>query len=461
MTIQTSVHAAALVDAIRGRVRGRVITADDADYDGARVVLPGDVDGHPGVIVRPTDAGDVASVVDIARDSGIELAVRSGGHSAAGHGTTNGGLVLDVRDLDTIDIDIARRSAWAGSGVTASRYTTALGEHGVVTGFGDTGSVGLGGITLGGGVGFLSRKYGLTIDSLLGAEIVTADGTVRRIDADNEPDLFWAIRGGGGNFGVATRFEYRLHELPSVVGGMLFLPATVDTIAGFMELSLEAPDELTTIANIMPAPPMPFLDQEHHGKVILFAFMTYAGDTEAGQRAIAPFRALAKPFADMVRPMKYAEMYMPEDTSYHPLAVARNMFIDRFDRDVARLILDRLAASDASMRAAQLRPHGGAIARVPVDATAFAHRKQRIMVNIASFYDGPDDRQRRLDWVTEFVSALNQGDPAVYVNFLADEGPERVRAAYPGNTWDRLTRIKAQYDPTNLFHRNQNIPPAT
>jgi FAD/FMN-containing dehydrogenase len=368
--------------------------------------------------------------------------------------------VLDVRDLTSLEIDLPGRTARAGAGLTAAAYTTAVGAHGMVTGFGDTGSVGIAGITLGGGAGFLLRKYGLTIDSLLGAEIVTADGAIRQVDAEHDPDLFWAIRGGGGNFGVATRFTYRLHDLPSVVGGMMFLPATVDTVAGFMDLALSAPDELTTIANVMPAPPMPFLAEEHHGKIIIFAFMTYAGDTEAGQRAVAPFRALATPLADMVRPMTYAEMYMPEDDSYHPLAISRNLFIDRFDRDVAGLILDRLAASDASLRAAQLRPHGGVMARVPVDATAFAHRKQRIMVNIASFYDGPDDRKRRLDWVTEFAGALNQGDPAAYVNFVGNEGAERVHAAYPAATWDRLARIKRQYDPTNLFHRNQNIPPA-
>ena len=460
MNVQTTSTVAMATDELRRRVRGRVITPESESYEALRVVLPGDIDGHPGVIVRPVDAADVASVVSIARDSGVDLAVRSGGHSAAGWGTIDGGLVLDVRDLNRLDIDAASRTAWAGSGMTAAAYTTAVGAHGLVTGFGDTGSVGLAGITLGGGAGFLIRKFGLTVDSLLAAEIVTADGRVRHVDEANEPDLFWAIRGGGGNFGVATRFRYRLHELPSVVGGMLFLPASVDTVAGFMEAALGAPEELTAIANVMPAPPMPFLSEDQHGKLIVFAFMTYAGDTEAGQRALAPFRALATPLADLLRPMRYDEMYMPEDGSYHPLAVSRNMFIDRFDRDVARLIMDRLESSDASMRAAQLRPHGGAMARVPVDATAFAHRKQRIMVNIASFYDGADDRQRRLDWVTEFSSALNQGDDAAYVNFIGDEGPDRVRAAYPGRTWDRLVRVKTQYDPTNLFHRNHNIPPA-
>ena len=460
MAIDTLTITARTIDDLRRRVRGRVITPADPGYDELRVVLPGDIDGHPGVIVRPIDAADVASVVSIARDGGHELAVRSGGHSGAGHSTTDGGMVLDVRDLHALDIDVPSATAWAGSGLTAAAYTTAVGAHGLVTGFGDTGSVGIGGITLGGGVGFLVRKYGLTIDSLLAAEIVTADGQVRVVDEASEPDLFWAIRGGGGNFGVVTRFRYRLHELPSVVGGMLFLPATVETVSGFMDAALEAPDELSTIANVMPAPPMPFLAEDQVGKLVIFAFMTYAGDAKSGERALAPFRELATPLADMLRPMPYADMYMPEDESYHPLAVSRNLFIDRFDRDVARLILDRLESSDASLRAVQLRPLGGAMARVPVDATAFAHRKQRIMVNVAAFYDGPDDKPRREAWVTELGAALNQGDGAAYVNFVADEGPERVRAAYPQPTWDRLVRVKSDYDPANLFHRNHNIPPA-
>lgn len=445
---------------LRAAVRGRVILPGEAGYDQARTVFPGGIDRRPAVIVRVADAADVARVIKLARETGLPLAVRSGGHSGAGHGVVDGGLVLDLADMRALHIDVERRTAWAETGLTAGEYTTAAGAHGLATGFGDTGSVGIGGITLGGGVGYLVRKYGLTIDDLLAAELVTADGEWLRVDAESHPDLFWAIRGGGGNFGVATRFQFRLHPVDTILGGMLLLPATADVLAAFIAAAEAAPDELSTIANVMPAPPMPFVPAEHHGRLVVLAMLTYAGDVEAGQRAVAPFRALATPIVDMLRPMRYPEMYPPEDDAYHPTAAARTLFMDAIDRHMAEAILDRLEASNASMRVAQLRVLGGAMARVPAEATAFAHRASRIMVNLAAFYEGPDDRVVREAWVAEFASALRQGDSGAYVNFLGDEGAARVRDAYPEATWNRLAAIKRRYDPTNLFRLNQNIPPA-
>jgi len=445
---------------LRAAVRGRVIAPDDPGYDEARTVMSGEFDRRPAAIVRVADAADVQRVVAIARATGIDLAVRSGGHSAAGHCTTDGGIVIDLRDMKGLEIDAERHTAWAETGLTAREVTDAAAQHGRAIGFGDTGSVGIGGITLGGGVGYLVRKHGLTIDGLLAAEIVTADGELLGVDAETHPDLFWAIRGGGGNFGVATRFRYRLHELDGIVGGMLVLPATADAVAGFIAASEAAPEELSTIANVMNCPPMPFLPEEVHGQLVILGLLAYAGDAEAGERAIAPFRALATPLADMVKPMPYPEIYPPDDDSYHPTAVGRTMFMDSVDRGVAETIVDHLEASDASMRVAQLRVLGGAMARVPADATAFAHRRSRIMVNVAAFYEGADDRIVRQAWVDRFAAALRQDDPGAYVNFLGDEGEGRVRAAYPGTTWDRLASVKRRYDPTNLFRLNQNIPPA-
>jgi hypothetical protein len=458
MTSTTTTHQP--ITDLRDRIHGRVITPADADYDAARSIVLGGVDPRPAVIVRVADTSDVAAVIAAARDSGLPLAVRSGGHSGAGYGTVDGGIVLDVRDLDDLDIDVAARTAWAGSGLTAGAYTTAAAEHGLATGFGDTGSVGLGGIITGGGVGYLVRKHGLTIDNLLAAEVVTADGQVRMVDDDHEPDLFWAIRGGGGNFGVVTRFKLRLHELDGVVGGMLILPATAESIAGFIAAAEAAPEELSTIANVMNCPPMPFVAEEHHGSIVIMGMLAYAGDPEAGERAMAPFRAIATPLADLLKPIPYPEMFPPHDEEYQPTAIATTMFIDRVDVPVGRTIMEHLSASDASLRAAQLRVLGGASARVPAEATAYAHRQQRIMVNLAAFYEGEEDKVRHQAWLDEFAAAIDQGEKAVYVNFLGDEGEQRVRAAYPGTTWDRLAAIKAQYDPENLFRRNQNIPPA-
>jgi FAD/FMN-containing dehydrogenase len=448
------------IDQLRDAVRGLVIGPDDADYDAARTVTYAGPDRRPAAIVRVADAGDVARVIAIARETGLELAVRSGGHSASGQSVSDGGLVIDVRDLSSLEIDAAARTAWAGSGLTAGEYTTAAAEHGLATGFGDTGSVGLGGLTLGGGVGYLGRKHGLTIDNLLAAEIVTADGTTLVVDADTHPDLFWAIRGGGGNFGVATKFKFRLHDVSQFVGGMMVIPATAETVQGFIEAADAAPDALSTIANVMPCPPLPFVPEEKHGSMVIFGMLAHAGDIEAGQAALAPFRALAEPLADMTAAAGYPTMFPPEDPDYHPTAVSRTMFMDHVDRPVAETIMRFLKASDASLRVAQLRVLGGAIARVPADATAYAHRASQIMVNVAAFYDGEADKPVREAWVAEFSAALNQGDAGAYVNFVGDEGEARVRAAYPGATWDRLTKIKAEYDPDNVFRLNQNIPPA-
>src|SRR6185503_10452401 len=225
----------------RGRIDGRVIGPNDDDYETARRVMFGGIDRHPAVIVRVKDADDVRTVIEEARETGLELAVRSGGHSAKGDSTTEGGIVLDLRDMAAIDIDLDAKTVWVEAGASAFAVTEATTEKGLAIGFGDTGSVGVGGITTGGGVGYLVRKHGLTIDNLLAAEIVTADGELLRVDADTNPDLFWAIRGGGGNFGVATRFLYRLHDLPGIVGGMLFLPATAETVEGYMALACSAP----------------------------------------------------------------------------------------------------------------------------------------------------------------------------------------------------------------------------
>ena len=440
-------------------IKGQILTPEDTEYEDARKVFSGAVDRRPALIVRVADADDVARVIALARDTKTELAVRGGGHSLAGHGASEGGIVLDLSALRALEIDPERRTAWAGTGLTAGEYTTAAHEHGLATGFGDAGTVGLGGITLAGGIGFLVRKHGMTIDDLLAAEIVTADGELLRVDADHYSDLFWAIRGGGGNFGVATRLKFRLHEVGTIVGGMLFLPATPEVITAFVAEAEAAPEELTTIANVMPAPPAPFLAPEHHGSLVLMAMVVYAGDVEAGERAVAPFRALATPLADMVRPMAYPEMYPPHDASYRPVAAGRTFFTDSVELRDAETIIERIESSTAAASITQLRVLGGAMARVPADATAFAHRKRRIMGMVVSMYANPEERAEREAWAGDLAGELSRGDASGYVGFVGDEGEARVRAAYPGGTWDRLAEVKAAYDPDNVFRLNQNVPP--
>jgi FAD/FMN-containing dehydrogenase len=440
---------------------GQALTPEDAAYDHARTVFAAHIERRPALIARVAGPGDIARVIAVARETGSELAVRGGGHSPAGHGVSHDGIVIDLSALRRFELDGAERTAWAGAGLTAGTFTVAAGEHGLATGFGDTSSVGISGITLAGGIGFLVRKHGLTIDDLLAAEIVTADGRLRRVDAQTEPELFWALRGGGGNFGVVARLKYRLHPVDTVVGGLLVLPATADVIAGFVAEAEAAPDELSTIANVMVAPPLPFLPEAAHGSHVLMARIVYAGDVEAGRRAVAPLRALAEPIADLLRPMRYPEMF-PDEGRQGIFGVTRTMFTGSVGSRRAEKILQRIDESSATMAACEIRVLGGAMARVPAAATAFAHRQSRIMINASAIYDpSSSERSEHAAWARDLLAELGDSAAGAYAGFLADEGEERVRAAYPVATFERLAAVKATYDPDNVFRLNQNIPPGT
>ena len=445
---------------LRAELSGELIAPDDAGYDDARGVFFTGFDRRPAAIARVADASDVARVVTMARETGAELALRSGGHSRAGHGTSDGGIVIDLSGMNAVEVDAAGLTAWAQSGTLAVDYTRATGEHGLVTGLGDAPTVGVGGITLAGGVGFLVRKNGLTIDDLLGAEVVTADGEVLDVDEERHPDLFWALRGGGGNFGVATRLRFRLHEVDEVVGGMLMLPASPEVITGLIEVAEAAPEELSLIANAMKAPPMPMIPAEAHGKPLLMALMVYAGDAEAGERAIAPIRALATPLADMVKPIRYPEMYEGPEGPRPKFSAGTNMLVDAFADGAAEAILEHLETSTAPMAAAQLRVLGGAMARVPGDATAFGHRGAKMLINVATMYEDPAEAPERDAWASSLTTALDDGSGAAYVGFLGDDGEEGLRRAYPSAILDRLAEVKRRYDPDNLFRMNLNVSPA-
>jgi FAD/FMN-containing dehydrogenase len=444
---------------LRANLHGNVIAPDDPGYDDARRVFFTGFDRRPAAIVRVADASDVSRTVNLARETGAELAVRSGGHSRAGFGTSEGGIVLDLCEMNAVEIDPEGRTAWAQTGMTAGDYTKATGEHGLATGLGDTASVGVGGITLGGGIGFLVRKHGLTIDDVLGAEVVTADGELLEVDEDTHPELFWALRGGGGNFGVVTRLRFRLHEIDEVVGGMLMLPASAEVIVGLVAAAEAAPEELSVIANVTKAPPLPFVPAEQHGKPVVMARMVYAGDAEAGERAIAPIRALATPLADMVRPIRYPEIY--EGPEVRPaIDGGTNVLVDGLVPRAGETILEHLETSTAQIPAAQLRVLGGAMARVPDDATAFGYRGARLMVNVAAMDESPEQGPEHKAWASGLATALSDGTAAAYVGFLGDEGEQGVRRAYPPATLDRLDQVKRQYDPDDLFRLNENIRPA-
>lgn len=450
------------IDMLASSLRGRVVTRRDTAYDELRTVALGNYDRRPAAVIRVANVSDVAAVINFARATDLELAVRSGGHSVGGHSGTEGGLVIDLRDLNGIEIDGETSTVWAGTGLTSGEVTRTVEQHGLIVGFGDSGTVGIGGLTLGGGIGYMVRKHGLTIDSLLAAEVVTAAGDILIADETNHPDLFWALRGGGGNFGVVTRLKFRLQPLPSFVGGPLVLPATAENIAKFAALADAAPEALSTIALVMPIPPVPFVPAEFHGTLALIGMMAFSGAPDAATAALAPFRAIAAPIADLVGPAPYSSMYaMDPPPEMRPAVSCRSRFVDHVSVETAAKMLAALEACPSPMKMGQIRVLGGAYSRVPAETTAFAHRRSRIMLAFLAMYEGGADVTAHFDrWATDAVSTVSQENAVAYVNFLGIEGGEGLRAAYPGSTWDRLRQVKAKYDPENLFRLNQNIPPA-
>ncbi|WP_153392806.1 FAD-binding oxidoreductase [Ornithinicoccus halotolerans] len=453
-------------DELSERVTGRVVRPGDRDYDALRAVLLGWVDARPLVIVRVVDAQDVAAVLAVARDHELPVAVRSGGHSMAGHSGGDRAVVLDLRELTGLEIDVAGRTAWVQAGLTAGEYTARAAEHGLATGFGDSGSVGISGLLLGGGVGYLSRRFGLTVDQLLAAEVVMADGRVLQVDEEHHPDLFWAIRGGGGGFGVVTGMRLRLHPVSAVVGGMLVLPASPEVLAGAVAAAETAPEELSVIIQVMVAPPVPFLPEAAHGRTVVLLMMCYSGPAEQAEQVLAPFRSLATPLADQLAPITYAEMFPPEPEGFRPRAVATSAFRDAFDVATAEQALARLevpgdgVAEAVPMRGVQVRVLGGAIDRAPADATAYVHRGRRMMLVVNAGSVGPEGDGLAQDWVAGTGAALRDGDGSGYLNFLGVLDADRLREAFPGPAWERLRRVKRDYDPGDLFRAAHRIPPA-
>ena len=446
---------------LRASLNGKVIGADDPGYDDARRVVFTGFDRRPAAIVRAADASDVARVVTLARETGAELAVRSGGHSRAGHGTSEGGIVLDLSAMNAVEIDADGRTAWAQTGVTAGDYTTATGEHGLATGLGDTASVGLGGITLGGGIGFLVRRNGLTIDDLLAAEVVTADGELLEVDEETHADLFWALRGGGGNFGVATRLRLRLHEIDEVVGGMLMLPG-------------ERRRDHRAGRRGGRGPGGALGDREHpEGAAAALhprgAARQAGGDRPDGLRGRCRGRRegdRADPRASRPRSPTWcgrsATRRCTQGRKAHPRRSTRGRTSSSTScpRERAETILEHLETATAAMAAVQLRVLGGAMARVPDDATAFGHRGAKLMVNIAAMHERPEERPEHesLGGRPGERRSPMEPRPRPTSGSSATRGTKALRRAYPPATLERLARVKRRYDPDNLFRLNLNVP---
>jgi FAD/FMN-containing dehydrogenase len=442
-------------------VLGEIITRDDSRYEDARRLPNITADRRPLAIVNVATAEDVATTVRIAREAGLRLSVRSGGHSLGHFSVENDAVVVDFSAMRRVVVDPEARTAKVQGGATSADLAAAAQAHGLALTTGDTESVGIGGLTTGGGIGFMARKYGLTIDNLVSAQVVRADGAIVRASADEHSDLFWAIRGGGGNFGIITEFTFKLAEVGTILGGDLVLPASREVVRAFLEYSVAAPDGLTMIANIMHAPPAPFVPQERVGEVVLWIWVAWTGDLQEGEAALAPVRALAEPVAETVAPIPYVDIYKHTAHQAAPHGASiRMMFADELSDASIDAALEAIAHSSSPFSLVHLRGMGGAVAKVAPDATAFAHRTQKYFVAAINVWlDPSEDPAVHQAWTEALWEQIKHERSGVYVNFLEKEGDARIREAYPAGTYERLVEIKMKYDPENVFRFNQNIAP--
>ena len=444
---------------------GKLIRPQDGDYEQARQVWNGAIDKRPALIARCTTAADVVAVVNLARETRTPLAVRGGGHNVAGSGVCDGGVVLDLSGMRAVTVDPAGRRAHAGGGATWADLDGATQAHGLATTGGLISSTGIGGLTLGGGIGWLMRRHGLTCDNLLSAEVVTAGGKLVRASAapGDDGELFWGLRGGGGNFGVVTTFEYRLHPVTTILGGMLMFqsPRAADVLRAYRTLVADAPDELTTLFAFLYAPPAPFIPEPLRGKPVVAILVCHCGSPEQAARDVAPFRAL-RADGDLLGPMPYAALQGMLDPGAPP--GLQNYFKSAYLPALTDAAVDALVAQGARLPPPMCQIHlhhmGGAVSRVAEDATAFANRDNTFTMNIIATFADPAQTATHVAWARDAAAAVAPfTSGGVYVNFLGDEGADRVRAAYGPVKFARLSALKKRLDPHNLFRLNQNIPP--
>jgi FAD/FMN-containing dehydrogenase len=440
---------------------GRLITPAKPEFELARLTNNAAWDSRPALIARAADAKDVAAVVRWARATEQVLAIRSGGHSIAGHSTGDGVAVLDLAALDRVEFDAAGETAWVGPGVTASAFTKAAFERGGGVSFGDTGTVGLGGLIPGGGIGWLVRKYGLTIDSLLAADLVTADGELRTVSAVHEPDLFWALRGGGGNFGVVTRYQLALNPIGEVLHGMLLMPATAETLRGVLAIGHAAPDDLTLMPYVMAIPPMDEVPASEHGRLGLWVDTLWAGSAADGADVLAGLRAIAPALLDDIGPKPYPAVYREPSGQRSPWT-SSSIFIDDVDERVFVTLAEALGQAPTGTSLAIFRVLGGAAGRVANDATAYGWRDRNYLIWLIADYPDVEGAEPKsyASWVREARTSLTSHGSGAFVSFMGADDPESVAACYPAETLARLRDIKRHWDPDNFFRHNHNIAPA-
>lgn len=463
---QVSTIAAGAVDTLRAALRGRLITAHDPDYDLARTLYNAMADRRPALIVRAANVADVRQAVNFAREQNVLLAVRGGGHNVAGLGGCDGGLVIDLGDMDGVRVDPSRRRAWVEGGAVWGQVDHASHAFGLATPSGIISTTGVGGLTLGGGFGHLSRHYGLSCDNLRAADIITADGQFRTVSEEQEPDLFWAIRGGGGNFGVVTSFEFALHPVDTVYGGPIFYDVrhTEELLRAYREYMRQAPDEVSAFFSFHQGPPAPFIPEPLHFVPMVAIVVCYSGgDLARGAELIQPLREVVPPLVDLCGPIPYPTLNSLFDAIYAPGLhhYWKSDYVPRLT-DEAIAVHGVYGPQVPSLQSTMhLYPQTGAIGRVAAEATAYAQREMEYVYNVVAIDADPANMPRDMDWMRRYTEALRSYSAAGgYVNFLMpDEGQARVKATY-GPNYERLAEIKVRYDPTNLFRVNQNIEPA-
>jgi FAD/FMN-containing dehydrogenase len=449
----TSSQTNASLQSFGAGISGTVIRRGDQDYDQARRVWNGMVDRSPAAIIRCTSTADVVAAVNFAREEGLVLAVRGGGHNAAGLAVVDDGLVIDLSGMRGVRVDAEKRIAYVQGGARWRELDAATHPHGLATTGGVVSTTGVGGLTLGGGLGWLMRKHGLACDNVLAVEIVTADGQVRRASATENPDLFWAIRGGGGNFGVVTSFEFRLHPMSTIYGGMLVFPGprAPEILRRYRDLASEAPDELALFTVLMTSP---------DGHPINAVLAAYNGPVSKGEAAIKPLRDLG-PVADQVAEMPYPALNSMLDEGF-PSGLHvywRSDFLKGLPDDAIDALVERFSTITSPLSALLLEQFGGAVSRVSPDETAFAQRDALFNLAVITRWADPSTAATHIEWARQSTDAMRPfASGGTYVNYLGVEGPDRVRAAY-GTKYDKLVQVKRKYDPKNLFRVNQNIQP--
>lgn len=443
------------IDAFRAALRGRLLTAGDGDYDAARRLWNAMIDKYPALIVRCAGAADVGQAVRFAAAHDLLVSVRGGGHNVAGLAICDGGLMIDVSLMQGIRVDPVARTALAQPGLLWQAFDHETQAYGLATTGGVVGETGIAGLTLGGGVGWLVRKYGLTCDNLLAADVVTADGQLRHASPDTNPDLFWALRGGGGNFGVVTAFQYHLHEVSTILGGLVIHPRTAarDVMRFHRDFITSAPDELTSYVGLISAP---------DGSPVVALAACYCGDLQEGERVLRPLRAFGTPLLDGIQAMPYTGMQGLFGPSFpwNNRNYWKSSYLHELSDAAVDTVVDYANRSPSVLSALVIEYYGGAASRVAVDTTAFAHRTANFNVLILGQWQEAADDARQVQWARECWHALQPWTSgAVYMNALsADEDLQAVRAAYGAN-YARLAALKAQWDPRNLFRMNQNIVP--